>query len=150
MAKSLWDPRADQELLARFAKLTQHTQRQWGKMTASQMVKHCVEPIRGLLGEIDVPMRGSPAFLRMFPLKQLIIYVTPLPKGAPTAPAFVVQYEPDLDASRKELAEALERTLKRGRNGTYTPHPAFGKLTGNAVGALTYKHLDHHLRQFGV
>ncbi|MGH9801334.1 MAG: DUF1569 domain-containing protein, partial [Blastocatellia bacterium] len=29
-------------------------------------------------------------------------------------------------------------------------HPAFGKLSTKDWGALTYKHMDHHFRQFGV
>jgi Protein of unknown function (DUF1569) len=150
MAKTLWDSGAIEQLLTRFQKLTPQTSRQWGKMTASQMVKHCVEPLRGLLGETDVPSRGAPAVLRMFPMKQLIIFVFPFPKGAPTAPEFVIQNEPDLESSREELAAVLERARARGMAGEYKAHPAFGKLNGKAVGALTYKHLDHHLRQFGM
>ncbi|MEP6513238.1 MAG: DUF1569 domain-containing protein [Parafilimonas sp.] len=29
-----------------------------------------------------------------------------------------------------------------------TPHPFFGKLKAEEWRTLTYKHLDHHLRQF--
>jgi hypothetical protein len=29
-------------------------------------------------------------------------------------------------------------------------HPAFGPLTPAQWGALSFRHLDHHLRQFGV
>lgn len=119
-------------------------------MTASQMVKHCAEPLRGLLGEIDVPPGDAPAFLHMFPMKQLIIYVLPIPKNVSTALAYIVRNEPDFTASRKELAAVLERIAARGVAEDYKPHPAFGKLSGKDVGVLTYKHLDHHLRQFGL
>lgn len=40
------------------------------------------------------------------------------------------------------------------KNGPETcishPHPFFGKLTSEQWGKGIYKHLDHHLKQFGV
>jgi len=32
----------------------------------------------------------------------------------------------------------------------WNPHPLFGAFTSQQWGQMQYKHLDHHLRQFGV
>jgi hypothetical protein len=48
------------------------------------------------------------------------------------------------------LTRLLETFSRTDRLGPWPDHPAFGRLSGAAWGALSYKHIDHHLRQFGV
>ena len=146
--RSLWDPSARRELRDRVARLTPATERQWGTMSAPQMLAHLVEAMRMASGEIVVPSKNLP--LRFTPFKQLILYVLPFPKGAPTAPELISRAPLDWPTEAATLATMIERFGERDRSARWAEHPAFGKLTGKQWGVLVYKHIDHHFRQFGV
>jgi uncharacterized protein DUF1569 len=89
--------------------------------------------------------------IRYPPLKQFIIYVAPFPKSAPTAPELLTRFPAAWQADVAELQALVDRFVARGRESSPWPeHPAFGKLSHRAWGVLTYRHMDHHLRQFGA
>src|ERR1044072_8984428 len=102
------------------------------------------------LGELTVPSSNKRVF-QVFPLKHLILYVLPFPKGAPTAPELKVDVAKVAFAEqRAALLELLERIGSGPDEGAGPAHPLFGPLTWRQWGVLTYKHADHHLRQFGA
>ena len=75
----------------------------------------------------------------------------PLRKNSPTAPALIVQGEPEFMTQQKRLLGLIDRFVAAGPAGcTQHPHAFFGKLKPGEWAELMYKHLDHHLRQFGV
>lgn len=135
-------------MLARIDRVSGGAQPRWGKMNAEQMLGHLVESVRMGIGEISVKPKKLP--IRHFPLKQLIVYWLPFPKGAPTAPELVPKDAGTADRSKGELARLLRLFAERANETQWPEHPAFGKLTTQAWGVLTYRHFDHHLRQFGV
>jgi hypothetical protein len=147
--KSIFDTSVRAELRGRFARLTPESPPRFGKMNANQMVVHCTAAIDMLIGRLVV--KPLPGPLRIPPLRYLIIHVLPWPHGAPTAPELIPPAEAgDFRGNAVRLEEAMERIAERGLAGTFDPHPAFGKLKARDVGALVGRHLDHHLRQFGV
>ena len=99
------------------------------------------------LGELSVPSANKRAF-QVFPLKHLILYVLPFPKGAPTAPALKPSDAGSFEEERAALLELLERIGTGPREGAGPAHPLFGPLTWREWGVATYKHTDHHLKQF--
>ena len=113
------------------------------------MLKHLNLSARVTVGELEVPSVNKPAFQK-FPLKHLLLYVAPFPKGAPTAP----ELKPDATESREEervpfeeersaLLELIERIGTGPRDGDGPDHPLFGPLTWREWGVVTYKHFDH-------
>lgn len=86
----------------------------------------------------------------MFPLKHLILYVLPFPKGAPTAPELLVAEPGPVAAGQTSLQELLERVGAGPAKGLGPVHPLFGQISRQEWGVLMHKHVDHHLRQFGV
>jgi hypothetical protein len=113
------------------------------------MLGHCTAGIEMMLGEKAVARRSGP--LRFPPLRYLIIHVLPFPKGAPTAPELIMPlYRGDWLADHARLVRAVDAVAERGPGGEWSEHPAFGKLSPHSVGVLLWKHLDHHLRQFGL
>jgi hypothetical protein len=118
-------------------------------MHASGMLAHINDSYRMVLGDLYVKSKNLP--LRFTPIKQLIIYVVPFPKGAPTAPELLARCD---DANLAEEQTAYLELLSR--IGAITPatklhdHPAFGTLTHRAYGVLIARHTDHHFRQFGL
>ena len=121
----------------------------WGSMDVVGMLRHLQLSARMALGELEVPSVNKRAF-QMFPLKHLIIYVFPFPKGAPTAPELKPSTAASLEEERTAVLELLERIGTGPRDGIGPAHPLFGPLTWREWGVATYKHTDHHLKQFGA
>lgn len=145
--KSVWQDSDRNDLLARIDRVGDSTKPRWGKMTAAAMLAHITESMKMAVGELQCKSRKLP--IRLFPLKQLIIYVLPFPKGAPTAPELLQGSDTPVAASKAQLHRLF--TAFASRKGSAWPeHPAFGTLSEQQWGLLTYKHLNHHLRQFGV
>ena len=122
---------------------------QWGSMDVAAMLQHLRLSAEMALGELTMPSSNKRAF-QVFPLKHLVLYVLPFPKGAPTAPALKPGLETPLEQERAALLSLLERIASGPDEGAGPSHPLFGPLTWRQWGVLTYKHADHHLRQFGA
>lgn len=121
----------------------------WGSMDVTSMLKHLRLAALMTLGELSIPSANKRAF-QVFPLKHLILYVLPFPKGAPTAPELKPDVAASFEEERAALLELLERIGTGPREGVGPDHPLFGPLTWREWGVATYKHADHHLRQFGA
>lgn len=121
----------------------------WGRMDAKAMLTHLRDSALMALGELPVAGKNKRVF-QVFPVKHLILYVFPFPKGAPTAPELLVPDAAPVDAVRSEFVSLLERIGAGPREGYGPAHPLFGRLSFREWGVVTYKHTDHHLRQFGL
>jgi hypothetical protein len=147
--KTVWDASSRRELQDRLGRLTPQSERKWGRMSTPHMMAHLVDAMRMVSGEIVVPSKNLP--IRHAPLKQLIIYWLPFPKGAPTAPQLISRPPADWSTECAMLATMIDRLPGlRDESNEWPEHPAFGKLTSKAWGVLIYRHIDHHFRQFGV
>ena len=138
---------ADREaLLQRLRQLQPSSQPRWGTLDAPRMVCHLADSLRVGLG--DLPAKRVDTLFRRTVFKWLVVY-SPVP-----APPGKVQTAPEMLTTRpttwaQDVAE-LERLL--GRVASAPPaaaHPFFGPLTHDGWGRLAWKHVDHHLRQFG-
>ena len=121
----------------------------WGRMDVNAMLTHLRLSALMALGELPVANKSKRAF-QVFPIKHLILHVVPFPKGAPTAPELLVPDAASVDAIRSELVSLVERIGAGPREGYGPAHPLFGRLSFREWGVATYKHTDHHLRQFGA
>jgi DinB family protein len=146
--KSMWDADASRGVRDRVNTLTPDRKPQWGRMSAPQMVCHLAESLKMALGELPVKSKKVP--IRYPPLKQLIVYLAPFPKNVPTAPELLARSPRDWNADVADLQGLVDRFSARGARASWPEHPAFGKLSGRAWGVLAYRHMDHHLRQFGA
>jgi hypothetical protein len=148
--KTVFDKTTHDELLDRFGRLSADAERQWGKMSASQMMEHAARVLEMATGKIPAKqlMLGK-AISWIF--RKGFLSEKPLPKGAPTGPDFLAIDEPDFEATRQRLCAAISEFHSLGESGTNgNVHRFFGPLTGKQWGETQYKHLDHHLRQFGI
>lgn len=137
------------ELRRRIGSLTERSTPRWGRMSVAAMLAHLVQSSRLALGELPVASKNMRVF-QVFPVKHLVLYVIPFPKGAMTAEELLVASPQPFDAGRSELLALLERLAAGPQEGPGPEHPLFGPLTRQEWGALMHKHLDHHLRQFGA
>jgi hypothetical protein len=149
MAASMWDPALRTAFVTRVQKLTPGTKGAWGKFSASGMLAHLNDSYRMCLGDLKVKSKNLP--LRYTPIKQLVIYVLPFPKGAPTAPELVARCDGAvLDDERSAMATIIERLAAVKPGDALQEHPAFGVLTYKDYGVLMARHTEHHFRQFGL
>ena len=136
-------------IVNRMRSLSASSTRRWGSMDVTAMLKHLRLSALMTVGELAVPSVNKRAFHK-FPLKHLLLYVLPFPKGAPTAPKLKPEAAESFEEERAALLDLLERIGTGPRDGMGPAHPLFGPLSWREWGAVTYKHADHHLRQFGV
>jgi hypothetical protein len=147
--KTFWDTTTRGEITRRVELLSADSRPQWGKFNATQMLAHLNDAMRMATGELPTAPRATP--FRRWPMKQLIVYVAPWPKGVPTAPELLARGDSATFAEEKrEFRRIAERLASKPAIGPWPEHPAFGTLTHRAWGVLEYRHADHHLRQFGV
>ena len=146
---TIYDGEERGSLMRRLSALTPGSTPRWGRMSASQMVSHLNAAFRASLGELPIgPATGA---LSRFPLNWLVIHVLPWPQGKVESPAeFLDVPTTTWEADLATLGALLERAAAQGPIAPWPPSRVFGRISGTSWGVLHRKHLDHHLRQFGV
>lgn len=138
------------ELARRIGALDPGRAPRWGRLDASRMVCHLIDSLEMATGARAVRLKPLWPF-RVFPLKHLVLHALPMPRGAPTAPELLAtRPSPTFDADRARLLALLQTFAAMPDAGPGAVHPLFGRLGHAKWGALVYKHMDHHLRQFGA
>lgn len=135
-------------VIERVRRLRADTVPQWGRMNAPQMVAHLTNAMAMATGELPVRAKRHP--VRLFPLKQLFIYVLPMPRNLPTAPELISRDPEPFNGEVEAFIAGMDSFASRARDFTWPAHPIFGAMSRRGWGALGYRHCDHHLRQFGV
>jgi hypothetical protein len=150
MVESLFEAEGRARMLARLDALRPDAPRQWGRMDVAQMLAHCQQPLRVALGEL--PLKRSLVGVLFGRLaKRQLLAAKPWQQGLPTAPEFRVHDARDFAREHAALRALVERFARGGPAAlTKAPHPFFGRLTADEWQALQWRHLDHHLRQFGA
>ena len=134
---------------SRLGSLSASSNARWGRMSVTRMLQHLRLSARMAVGDLEVASKNKRA-LQVFPLKHLLLYVLPFPKGAPTAPELLPDAAESLDEERAALLALLDQIGTGPREGAGPAHPLFGPLSWREWGTTTYKHCDHHLKQFGA
>ena len=147
--KNIFDPVINATLVERINQLTPSTPALWGKMNVSQMLAHCQVPIQVAYGELNVK-GGLVALLFGRMAKKQVINEQPFERNLPTMREAKIKNDKGFDTEKSILIELVNRFTNGPDVLTKKPHPFFGPLTVDEWNTLQYKHLDHHLTQFGV
>lgn len=149
--KDVFDPAVTHELVGRLRSLEPTTQPRWGKMSVGQMLAHCCVPYEMVYEDKHRRPGAVARFLLRTFVKRGVVGEKPYRKNTPTAPAFRITDERDFERERDRLIAYLERTAELGgEHFDGKESLSFGPLTRTEWNTLFYKHLDHHLTQFGV
>ena len=138
-------------VIARIKQLTPETAAVWGKMNVAQMLAHCNVTYE-MMYEDKHPKPGAfMRFILKMMVKKGVVTTAPYKKNGQTAPAFLIKDEKNFEAEQKRLIDHITKTreLGEGHFDGKESH-SFGVLTKNEWNNMMYKHLDHHLSQFGV
>ena len=149
--KNLFDVARVEEVKQRIARLRPDSERQWGTMNASQMVEHCSRGLELALGDRLPPQMMLGRIIGRMLKPKVLGNDEPMRRNSPTVKGLLVENERDLGKEQERLRGLIDRFVASGPAGcTNHPHSFFGRLTPEEWAILMYKHLDHHLRQFGV
>ncbi|HEX5654983.1 MAG TPA: DUF1569 domain-containing protein [Chitinophagaceae bacterium] len=148
--KSLFDKAVYDEMMERINHLSTDSPRQWGKMSAAQMLAHCRQAFKVPLSEKPIPRMLIGRILGWM-VKSKLYGSKPYARNLPTSPDFIIKDQRDFDQEKSELVNLVTQFHQKGPDqvGNY-PHPFFGTFSKEQWGKSMWKHLDHHLRQFGV
>ena len=148
--KNVFQPDALQEVNQRINKLQPNSQRQWGKMDVAQMFAHCSAALEVAAGKKFPPRIFIGRILAPF-FRSVFSNDKPFKQNMPTDNSFLIIDQRNFEREKARLIDLVTQFSTGGKvKCTTHPHPCFGKLTPNEWGTGMYKHLDHHLRQFGV
>lgn len=146
--KSLFEPAAFSEIKDRLANLNETSPNQWGKMTPGQMLHHCQGPLNIMLEKNDYGLK--PNWLAKLFFKKSLYSDKLWGKNLPTAKVLRETVDRDFTTEKTSLQALLAEFETQRERTDWKPHPGFGRFTKEQYGKMQYKHLDHHLRQFGV
>jgi len=149
--KTLRDEKCRAELVGRLDKLSVHAKPAWGRMNVEQMLSHLVQTD-------ELPFVSSvqdrSTWMSRTVIKPLVLYVLPMPKEIKTSAEVDQQQDGrkpmGFDADKAELIGSIEKIGTLAADHNCLSHPFFGKMSAKQWAMLAHKHIDHHLRQFGV
>lgn len=149
--KNIFEQNNTVDILNRINKLLPTSKPIWGKMAVAQMLAHCNVTYE-LVYDNKHPKPSS--FVRFFlklAVKNTVVNDKHYKRNGQTAPAFLIKENKDFETERNRLNNYIKHTQELG--ATYFDNKeshSFGKLTIGQWSNMFYKHLDHHLTQFGV
>jgi len=149
--KNIFQLSESEEIIQRINQLKVHTAPLWGKMSVSQMLAHCNVTYE-MVFETKHP-KPSPVvrfFLKLF-VKNSVVNAVSYPKNSRTAPQFIISEQKVFEEEKTRLIIHIQKTQQLGTDHFEGKESnSFGKLNSNEWNNMFYKHLDHHLGQFGV
>jgi hypothetical protein len=149
--KSVFNSADLNDIKERIGKLNAESKPLWGIMKSASMLAHCSVTYE----MIYTDKHPKPNFLLRFILtrfvKKNVVGPKPYTHNSRTAPAFVISGERNFEQEKEQLFRWLERVYADGKESfDGRESHSFGKLTASEWDVMMYKHLDHHLKQFGV
>jgi hypothetical protein len=149
--KNIFDKKVTEEVIGRIQKLTPETQPQWGKMSADQMLAHCNVTYEFVYEDKHPKPRGLMKWLIKTFAKNMVVSEKPYKRNSRTSPEFIMTEAKNFEAEKERLVDYLTRTQELGEDFfDQKESHSFGKLSKKEWSNMFYKHLDHHLTQFGV
>ena len=149
--KNIFDKAISEELISRINTLTPETTPQWGKMSVDQMLAHCCVMYEMAYDNIHPKATGLKRILLKAFVKKPVVNEKPYPRNSRTAPQFLITNKRVFEKEKDRLIAYIKKTQELGANHfNGKEYNSFGVLTATEWNNMFYKHLDHHLSQFGV
>jgi len=147
---NLFNPTDVSEILERIEKLSPDSPRQWGKMNAAQMLAHCNKSVETAMGQNFMKRLFIGRIIGTL-MKSKVVGANPFGKNSPTDKSYIFPDDCNFEAEKSKVTASIQKFFEGGPSKCTTyPHPFFGKFTPEEWAVFQWKHLDHHLRQFGV
>ncbi len=149
--KSVFNANDAAELISRIDKLTSTTKANWGTMSPEKMLAHCNVTYEMAYENKHPKPSGFKKFILKAFVKNIVVSEKPYKKNSQTAPEFIITDSRIFETEKKRLVDYIHKTQQLGENYFEGKEShSFGPLTKEQWNTMFYKHLDHHLTQFGV
>tara|TARA_R110002049_G_scaffold186578_1_gene354831 strand:+ start:835 stop:1287 length:453 start_codon:yes stop_codon:yes gene_type:complete len=149
--KNIFDKNVSEEIINRINSLNSNSERKWGKMTVDQMLAHCNVTYELVYDNKHPKPKGFKKWMLKTFVKNIVVNEKPYKKNSRTAPEFLIASEKDFKIEKDRLNAYITKTQELGSdNFDNKESHSFGNLTKTEWNNMFYKHLDHHLNQFGV
>ncbi|HNP47739.1 MAG TPA: DUF1569 domain-containing protein [Bacteroidia bacterium] len=151
MIKNIFTPEVSNEIISRINKLTSETQPVWGKMNVAQMLAHCCVTYEMIYDDIHPKPSAFMKFILKALVKKTVVTDVPYKKNSRTAPQFLITDPRVFETEKARLIQYIQKTQNLGEKyfDKKESH-SFGVLKVDEWNTMFYKHLNHHLSQFGV
>jgi hypothetical protein len=149
--KNIFDKTVSEEIIGRINLLSPNSEPKWGKMTVDQMLAHCNVTYEPLYDNKHPKPKGLKKWMLKTFVKNIVVSEKPFKKDGRTAPEFIVTSEKNFKKEKGRLISYILKTQELGSNyfDNKESH-SFGNLAKTEWNNMFYKHLDHHLSQFGI
>lgn len=148
---NIFTKEASDNILQRINNLTPATQPKWGKMSVAQMLAHCNVTYEMIYENIHPKPGGFMKFILKTLIKNKVVSEAPYQQNSKTAPQFIIKETKDFEVEKQRLINYITKTQQLGENQFDNKEShSFGKLGVTEWNNMLYKHLNHHLTQFGV
>lgn len=149
--KNIFDKNDVEEIINRINQLTPETPALWGKMNVGQMLAHCVVPYdMALTDKYKKPNFLIRTMAKLF-AKSMVVGPKPYPHNSRTAPEFLITDQRVFETEKNRLIDGIKKVQELGASHFEGKDSlSFDALSADQWNTLFYKHLDHHLSQFGV
>lgn len=148
---SLFNTTDNNAFIQRIQKLTPESKPLWGKMTVAQMLAHCQQPLKVAFGELTLKKSIPGILFGSYFKKKFLKADNTFSKNSPTDPAFIVKNDKNFEEEKNKLIPLIQKLAIEGAASIRNEkHPFFGNMNPQEWDIIQTKHLDHHLRQFGV
>ena len=149
--KNIFLKEVTDEVIGRIEKLTNTSQPNWGKMSVGQMLAHCCVTYEMVYTDKhSKPNAFAKLMLKLF-VKKIVVSDKPYAKNGRTASQFIISDEREFESEKTRLINFINKTQELGESAFDGKEShSFGALNSEEWNNMFYKHLDHHLTQFGV
>ncbi len=149
--KNVFNQNDSAELIGRIEKLNANTKAIWGKMSVAQMLAHCCVSYELVYDNKHPKPNAFKKFILKAFIKNLVVSEKPYKKSSQTAPEFLIKDDKNFETEKTRLINYIKKTQELGEAyfDNRESH-SFGPLTKTEWNNMFYKHLDHHLTQFGA
>ncbi len=139
------------DIIKRINNLTSSTQPKWGKMSVAQMLAHCNVSYEMAYENIHPKPNGLMKFILKNFIKSKVVSEEPYKQNNRTAPQFIIKETKDFEIEKQRLINYIIKTQQFGEDHFDNKEShSFGKLSKTEWSNMFYKHLNHHLTQFGA
>ncbi|MDW5289629.1 DUF1569 domain-containing protein [Formosa sp. PL04] len=148
---NIFNTDVSEHIIQRINNLKPEVQPRWGKMTVSEMLAHCNVTYEMVYEDKHPKPNFLMKVIMIAFIKKIVTGETPFKHNGQTAPAFKIKDSRHFETEKSRLVEYINKTQKLGKsNFDNKVSHSFGKLSITEWNNMFYKHLDHHLNQFGV
>lgn len=149
--KNIFSKKVTEEVIARIEMLTNTSQPNWGKMSVGKMLAHCCVTYEMAFTEKHAKPNGFTKLMLKLFVKKIVVSEKAYAKNGRTAPQFIISDEREFETEKKRLIYFINKTQELGESAFDGKEShSFGPLKSNEWNNMFYKHLNHHLTQFGV